>query len=105
VKAKTDSDYLREYARLLGGKLTVGFSDDLDLDLDLTEIEYAICIRASEEIAKSFTNNIAGQCADCGVDIVWRPCMPDGPVKICIRCAVARQRRVLMKADLERQRN
>jgi len=48
-----------------------------------------------------FRDDVHGECADCGGDIVWRPHTPADARRICIACFVAHTR-TLPRAEQER---
>jgi hypothetical protein len=37
-----------------------------------------------------FDDNLTGECADCGCQIMYRPYIPAKPAKVCPLCAVTR---------------
>lgn len=39
--------------------------------------------------SSKFTDNIDGECHECGAPIAWRPHVPEPSIKLCIPCGFA----------------
>ena len=56
------------------------------------EKEIVICLRVDIDHPIRFSDNVFGNCVDCGTDIQFRPDLPSGPERLCICCAARRMR-------------
>jgi hypothetical protein len=54
------------------------------------QASFLVCVPKSRlpEGRPYFEDDVAGHCAHCGTEIVFRPHAPKSPTKICVDCAV-----------------
>ena len=52
------------------------------------EAEYLVCARLGT--ATPFGDNCRGECVMCGEAVIFRPCSPVKPPRICFGCALER---------------
>lgn len=57
-------------------------------DEEAAQADYMVCARAGTPTP--FTDNLTGECIDCGCGLIFRPYMPKSVKRICLQCAVAR---------------
>jgi hypothetical protein len=51
---------------------------------ECAKADYIVCGYA--DWPNPFLDNVHGTCGLCQRAIIWRPYMPDGPMKVCVEC-------------------
>ena len=50
--------------------------------------ELDVVVAGLKSAGSPFDDNVEGICAHCGVEVIWRPYMPEPSTKLCFACAL-----------------
>lgn len=73
----------------IGDRVSVhGVDCEIVDDATAETADAVVCIAAAPWLR--FPDNLTGPCAECGLQLQWRPTSPKKPPKLCRPCAMKR---------------